>query len=56
MRSFSSTARQLKQLNWTFNGATVDVSWLTQQIERSIDEVPGLRARVVGDQVKYEFS
>jgi hypothetical protein len=50
-RAFSSTARQLKQLNWTLHGTTVDVSWLMQQIERSIDEVPGLRARVVSAQV-----
>jgi hypothetical protein len=50
-RAFSSTARQFKQLNWTLHGTTVDVSWLMQQIERSIDEVPGLRARVVSAQV-----
>ncbi|KAH1930659.1 hypothetical protein KXW50_002570, partial [Aspergillus fumigatus] len=50
-RAFSSTARQLKQLTWTLHGTTVDVSWLMQQIERSIDEVPGLRARVVSAQV-----
>ncbi|KAJ6088103.1 hypothetical protein N7499_004285 [Penicillium canescens] len=50
-RAFSSTARQLKQLNWTLHGTTVDVSWLIQQIESSIDEVPGLRARVASAQV-----
>lgn len=50
-RAFSSTARQLKQLNWTLHGTTIDVNWLIQQIERSIDEVPGLNARVVSAQV-----
>ncbi|RAK98523.1 uncharacterized protein BO80DRAFT_466953 [Aspergillus ibericus CBS 121593] len=51
MRAFSSTAGQLKQLNWSLYGTTIDVNWLIQQIERSIDEVPGLRARVVSAQV-----
>ncbi|GLA41961.1 hypothetical protein AnigIFM63309_010283 [Aspergillus niger] len=50
-RAFSTTARQLKQLNWTFQGTTIDVNWLIQQIELSIDEVPGLRARVASAQV-----
>ncbi|KAJ5179437.1 hypothetical protein N7492_002647 [Penicillium capsulatum] len=50
-RGFSSTARQLKHLNWTLHGTTIDVSWLIQQIERSIDEVSGLKARVVSAQV-----
>jgi hypothetical protein len=50
-RAFSSTARQLKQLNWSLHGTTADVSWLIQQIERSIDEVPGLRDRIVSAQV-----
>ncbi|KAJ5413536.1 hypothetical protein N7465_005841 [Penicillium sp. CMV-2018d] len=50
-RAFSSTAKQLKQLSWTFHGTTIEVNWLIQQIERSIDEVPGLRARVVSAQV-----
>ena len=52
-RAFSSTTRQLKQLNWAFHGTTIDVSWLIQQIERSIDEVPGLSARVVSAQAMY---
>jgi len=48
LRAFSTTARQMKQLNWTLNGTTIDVTWLMQQVERSIDEVPGLRDRVYG--------
>jgi hypothetical protein len=50
-RAFSTTARQLKQLNWSLHGTTIDVSWLIEQIERSIDEVPGLKTRVVSAQV-----
>ncbi|KAJ6002335.1 hypothetical protein N7522_007562 [Penicillium canescens] len=50
-RALSSTARQFKQLNWTLHGTTIDVGWLIQQIERSIDEVPGLKGRVVSAQV-----
>jgi hypothetical protein len=50
-RAFSSTARQFKQLNWTLHGTTIDVGWLIQQIERSIDEVPGLKSRIVSAQV-----
>lgn len=50
-RAISSTGRQLKKLNWALKGTTIDVSWLIQQVELSIDEVPGLRARVVSAQV-----
>lgn len=50
-RAFSSSARQLKQLNWTLHGTTIDVSWLIQKIERSVNEIPGLRARIVSAQV-----
>ncbi|KAJ6036012.1 hypothetical protein N7540_000291 [Penicillium herquei] len=50
-RSFSSTSRQLKQLNWSYRGTTVDVNWLIRQIELSVEEVPGLKARAVSGEV-----
>lgn len=51
LRAFSSSTKQLKQFNWTIHGTIIDVSWLIQQIERSVDEDPGLSARAVSAQV-----
>lgn len=53
-RAFSITARQFKQLSWSLHGTTIDVNWLTRQIELSIDEVPGLKDRVVSAKVMYD--
>ncbi|KAL3435986.1 hypothetical protein BDV09DRAFT_194343 [Aspergillus tetrazonus] len=50
-RAFSTTARQFKQLSWSLHGTTIDVNWLIRQIELSIDEVPGLKDRVVSAKV-----
>lgn len=38
-------------LNWSLHETTIEVNWLIQQIEQSIDQVPGLRTRVASAQV-----
>ncbi|KMP02192.1 hypothetical protein CIHG_06970 [Coccidioides immitis H538.4] len=43
-RAFSTSARQMKKLDWKLKGTTVDVTWLMEQINDSVDHVPGLES------------
>lgn len=43
-RAFSTSARQMKKLNWNTKGTTMDVTWITEQVDDSVDNVPGLES------------
>ncbi|KAA8642632.1 hypothetical protein EYZ11_011474 [Aspergillus tanneri] len=47
-RAFSTGARRMKKLDWKLKGTSVDVTWLTEQMDDSIDQVPGLESVVSG--------
>ncbi|KAK9427219.1 hypothetical protein V1505DRAFT_359006, partial [Lipomyces doorenjongii] len=46
--AFSTSARRMKKLDWKLKGTTVDVTWLTEQIDDSIDRIPGLESVLSG--------
>ena len=50
-RAFSTSARQLRKLNWKFNGTTEDVTWITESMDDIVDVIPGLES-VESGQVK----
>ncbi|OOF91815.1 hypothetical protein ASPCADRAFT_518218 [Aspergillus carbonarius ITEM 5010] len=43
-RAFSTSARQLRKLNWKFNGTTEDVTWITESMDDIVDVIPGLES------------
>ncbi|KAF3479749.1 uncharacterized protein GIQ15_06725 [Arthroderma uncinatum] len=47
-RAFSTSARLMRKLTWRLNGTTADVTWLTEQVDESVDHVPGLESVVSG--------
>lgn len=52
-RAFSTAARQLKKLDWSHNGTTMDVAWAKNSAEKGVDVAPGLADKVDSGVVQY---